>query len=31
MCRIRIRKVNSWLIFWRGSALGETAMCVYFN
>ncbi len=27
MCRIRIRKVSSWLIFWRGSALGETAMC----
>ncbi len=27
MCRIRIRKVNNWLIFWRGSALGETVMC----
>ncbi len=30
MSRIRVHKVSSWLIFWRGSALGETAMCFVF-
>lgn len=29
MSRIRVHKVSSWLIFWRGSALGET-MCFVF-